>query len=346
MHKNLGDIKAIETIGGIDPAAIPEAILQSPTPIVLKQLVRDWPLVNAARQSDTAVVEHLLQCYHGAPVTLLTAPASARGRFTYNEVLDGFNFVRSSAILSDITGQLLQAQAQAQDQAQDNADALYVGSTTVDLCLPGLRDQNDLAINHLEPLVSIWLGGRSVIAAHFDFPANIACVVAGRRRFTLFPPEQVSNLYIGPLEWTPAGQPVSLVDMTKPDLTRFPKFRDALAKAQVAELNAGDALLIPSMWWHHVEALDAFNVLINYWWRDRSSTIDSPMTALLHATVAINALPAEQKAHWQALFEHFIFHSSSASIAHIPADKRGVLDPQDETAARRMRAYLFNAMKR
>ena len=57
----------------------------------------------------------------------------------------------------------------------------------------------------------IWLGNRSEVSAHFDLSDNIACVVAGRRRFTLFPPDQVANLYVGPLDHTMAGQPASMV---------------------------------------------------------------------------------------------------------------------------------------
>ena len=65
---------------------------------------------------------------------------------------------------------------------------------------------------------------------------------------------------------TPAGQPVSLVDPAAPDLARFPRFVDAWARAQVAELGPGDAVLIPSLWWHAIDALDGVNVLVNYWW--------------------------------------------------------------------------------
>ncbi|MFX7984900.1 cupin-like domain-containing protein, partial [Acinetobacter baumannii] len=88
-------------------------------------------------------------------------------------------------------------------------------------------------------------------------------VAAGRRRFTVFPPEQLPNLYLGPLDPTPAGQPVSLVDFHQPDFERFPRFRDALAAGEAAELAPGDAVYIPSMWFHHVEGLAPVNLLIN-----------------------------------------------------------------------------------
>ena len=114
---------------------------------------------------------------------------------------------------------------------------LDVGSTTVDTCLPGFRGENDLGFGERQPLVSIWLGNRTRIAAHHDLPDNIACVVVGHRRFTLFPPEQLENLYIGPLDFTPAGQAISMVDFAKPDLQRFPKFAEAARHAHVAELS-------------------------------------------------------------------------------------------------------------
>lgn len=91
----------------------------------------------------------------------------------------------------------------------------------------------------------------------------------GRRRFTLFPPEQIANLYIGPIGHAPTGTPISLVSFREPDFERFPRFREALAAAHVAELEPGDALFIPTLWWHHVESLDKHNVLVNYCGRER-----------------------------------------------------------------------------
>lgn len=121
-----------------------------------------------------------------------------------------------------------------------------MASTTLDSFLPGFRQHNPLALGVEEPLASIWIGNRSRIAAHHDVPDNLACVAAGRRRVTLFPPDQIGNLYVGPLDFTPAGQAVSLVDFAEPDLDRFPRFARAMASAQVAELGPGDAVFIPS----------------------------------------------------------------------------------------------------
>src|SRR6185436_21088699 len=121
-------------------------------------------------------------------------------------------------------------------EQSEKPPAIYVGSTTIDTCLPGFRGENDLAMGERAPLASIWIGNRTRIAAHHDLPDNVACVVVGHRRFTLFPPEQLVNLYIGPLDFTPAGQAISLVDFHAPDAAKFPRFEEALRHACVAEL--------------------------------------------------------------------------------------------------------------
>ncbi|AGH44341.1 cupin-like domain-containing protein [Paraglaciecola psychrophila] len=84
------------------------------------------------------------------------------------------------------------------------------------------------------------------VAPHFDEASNIAVVAAGKRRFTFFPPEQIKNLYIGPLDFTPSGQPISLVNLRDPDLKRFPRYEEAYKNAMSVELNPGDAIYIPS----------------------------------------------------------------------------------------------------
>jgi hypothetical protein len=184
------------------------------------------------------------------------------------------------------------------------------------------------------------------VAAHNDVPDNLACVAVGRRRFTLFPRDQFRNLYLGPVDNTPAGRAVSMVDFHAPDPLRHPRFGDALAHARVAELGPGDALHIPSLWWHQVEGLDPFNVLVNYWWRDSPRWLGAPQDALNHAMLAIRDLPADQKKHWRDMFDHYVFQNSEATVAHIPENARSVLAPLTADTAGRLRAYLLRQLSR
>ena len=45
----------------------------------------------------------------------------------------------------------------------------------------------------------------------------------------------------------------------------------------------GDAIYIPPLWWHHVESLGQFNVLVNYWYRTGPDTAAAGR-AVLRAT--------------------------------------------------------------
>ncbi len=306
---------------------LPDEILSATTPLVLRGLVADWPLVTAARASAPAADAYLRRFYQGATVLASHAPPETRGRIFYNDELSGLNF-QSQMVRFD---QVLNALAAHLDHPAP--PTLYVGSTTIDTCLPGLRAENDINFGDRDPLASIWIGNRTIIPAHYDLPDNLACVAAGRRRFTLFPPEQLRNLYVGPLDFTPAGQSVSLVDLHQPDFARFPRFAAALAQAQSAELEAGDAVFIPSMWWHHVEGLTPFNILVNYWWRQSPDWMDTPFNALLLALMSARDLPPAQRTAWQELFRHQVFDRDSDAA------------PLDADGARALRAQLLQKLK-
>ena len=338
----------VQTLCGIKPDNIPDEVLNADRPIVLKGLVADWPAVKAAQAGKAAAIAYMREHCKNQQVMVFKAAAEARGRFFYNNDLSGFNFERLSASLDHMLSQF-----EALGDKEDDP-ACYIGSTSVDSCCPDFRKQNDLVLgsaasanNHgAGPLVSVWMGNQTRIAAHFDSPNNIACVTAGRRRFTLFAPEQLVNLYVGPLDFTPAGQAISLVDFHKPDFDRYPRFKEALKVAQVVELDAGDAIYIPSMWWHHVEALEAFNVLINYWWQAASVADNhqglktAPMDTMIHALLGIKKLPIEQRRAWQGLFNHYIFEQTPDLLSHIPDKAQGVLGEIDDATAKQLLAML------
>ena len=330
----------VAELRGVGPDALTARILESTQPLILRGLVDRWPLVRAARTSQQAADAYLRRFYQGANVVAMLGRPEIDGRFFYNEDLSGFNFFPANVRLDGVLEEL-------EDHRNDERPpAIYVGSTAIDTCLPGFRAENDVDLQGRDALASIWIGNRTRIAAHYDLPDNLACVAAGRRRFTLFPPEQVANLYVGPLDFTPAGQAISLVDFRQPDLARFPRFAEAQKHGQLAELEAGDALFIPSTWWHHVEALDRFNVLVNYWWRQSPGYMDTPTNALMHAIMTVRDLPPAQRDAWRALFDHYVFDQNEATAAHIPPAARRVLAPLDADATRALRAQLLKRMNR
>lgn len=325
----------VATLSGVTADSISTALLNSPQPLYLPGFAAHWPAVGAAKQSEAGVADYLLSHYSGEPLTAFISDAKNGGRVFYNADFSGFNFKPVHAKLEQLLA------------SPPGAAHWYVGATFVPRWFPNwLQQQKVPALTQYanDALVSLWIGNQSRVAAHADLPQNLAVVVAGRRRFTLFPPEQLANLYIGPLDASPAGRAISMVDFAKPDLTQFPKFAQAMAHAQVIELEPGDALIIPSMWWHHVEALSGLNVLMNFWWRDNPAYIPSPEQALKLAMLSINALPAEQKAAWRAHFEHYVFGEGSAE--HIPEHLRGLQGPLTEPVARKVRAELLNKLNR
>lgn len=319
---------------------IPPEVLNATEPVVLRGLVAAWPAVRESAAGPAAGIGYLRCFYRDATVGAWLGPPEIQGRFFYNQDFSGFNFqsqrMRLDAVLSLLEQHLVDAQP----------PAFYVGSTSVEPCLPGFLAENDVPLGERQALASVWIGNRTRVAAHHDLPDNLACVVAGRRRFTLFPPEEVANLYVGPLDLTPAGQAISLVDFAQPDLQRFPRFATALAHARSAELAPGDAIFIPSMWWHHVEALDAFNVLVNHWWRQSPPHMDTPAHALMLALMSVRDLPAAQRQAWQHLFEHYVFAADANTSAHIPEAARGSLSPLTADAMRQMRARLLRSLNR
>lgn len=338
--------KRTRVLEGFQPDTIPYAELMAASePVILKGAAGTWALVEAGLESDESAIDYLKSFYNGKTVGTFVGPPEIRGRFFYNEDITGLNFETHRMHLD----QVLDSIKHHFDDA--HPPVFYITSTTLDACLPGLREENDLVFNDPmfvdnKPLTSIWIGNPTVVCAHYDAPNNIACCVTGHRRFTLFPPSQIANLYPGPLEPTPGGQAISMVDFENPDFDKYPRFKDALENAQVADLEPGDILFYPSMWWHQVEATQPFNVLINYWWNTSPKYMGTPMNVLKHALLSIRDRPQHEKDAWREVFDYYIFGSSAHAGEHLPEHALGELAPLDEMKARQLRAFLINRLNR
>ncbi len=328
------------------PADIPfDAILAGQTPMVFKGLARDWPLIQAGLNGAQAARDYLRAYDEGGRVVGYLGDPAIRGRFFYDETRTGLNFKAERAPLGAFLDRLEAV------EGQEHAPSTYVGSADLDAYFPRLKAENDLGLGpevfgSQPPMAGIWIGNRTVAAAHYDMSNNIAVCAVGRRRFTLFPPDQIANLYPGPLEPTPGGQVVSMVDFENPDLDAHPGFREAQAAAQVAELEPGDVLVYPALWWHQVEALAPFNVLVNYWWNAAPAFADTPANTLLHGLLSLRDRPAFEKQGWKALFDYYLFGPADRAGAHLPEAARGPLAPLDDLKARRLRAVLLDRLNR
>lgn len=315
-------------------------IVPAQQPVVMRGLTAEWPLVKAGMQSAQSLATYIRRFDRGGELPAMLAPPSANGRFFYNADLSDFNFQATATRLGPALDFIL---AQSSD---DPAPAFAVQSAPVRSALPGFEAENALPL--LSPAVEprIWIGNKAIVAAHHDQSENIACVGAGRRRFTLFPPDQVAGLYPGPFERTPAGAIISMVDFDAPDLARFPRFGEAMAHAQVAELAPGDAIYIPYMWWHHVASLDRLNLLVNYWWSPPNQERGEARDAFLHALLALRALSPEHRQAWRALFDHFVFEDDGPAGAHLPPARLGILGRLDPELLRELKASLARAVSR
>jgi hypothetical protein len=333
--------RAIPEWHNVDAAMFRDQIMPQYRPAVLRGAVRHWPAVAKALQSPQTVCAYLKGFDTGVDVNAIMTPPAARGHVGYSDDLRGFSFVRNRLPLSAVIDQLQRY------LGAEHAPSLAVQSAMMSESIPGFLAENRLALLDDSVLPRIWLGNRITVPAHFDEAHNIACCVSGRRRFTLFPPEQVGNLYVGPLDFTPAGAPVSLASAAQPDLDRYPRYREALAASLVAELEPGDAIYMPAIWWHQVESIGALNILVNYWWGGPTSATDrsaSPSTSLMHSLLTIGQLDPAMKQAWKAVFNHFLFNDADPA-AHLPPGRRGILGQLSEDEIRKVKDALIVQLK-
>jgi hypothetical protein len=325
-------MNSVEVIQGVSADVFHREIRAEGKPVVLKGQVRDWPVVAAAAKGSRVLADYLADFAVADSIHYADAEPIIEGRFHYRDDLRDMNFAKHATPLIEFVNRLIA------ESASTRAPALAAQGLDISRCLPGFEIDNRLSLLGRDVGPRAWIGNAAKVATHNDPLENVACVVAGHRRFTLFPPDQLANLYIGPFHLTPAGTPISMVHVTKPDLDRYPRFATAMAAAQVAELEPGDALYIPYQWYHHVEAIGAVTMLVNYWWNDAPAIGGSPWDAMLHGMMALRNLPDDQRQAWRAAFDHYVFLMEGDPGAHLPEHARGVLaatSPADLVEMRR-----------
>ena len=316
----------------VGPERFSNEVLPLMQPAVLRGAATDWPLVQHALASPQSLVDYLIGFDTGELITAAIVPPEEHGRMAYRSDLKELNHRPSTEKLPNVLRGLI--------KLMDAPDppGVSIGGLNAETALPGLAEQNRSDLVPEDALAHLWIGNRVTVSPHFDAADNLAFVVAGRRRFTLFPPDQVSNLYIGPFDLTPAGVPIGIVPLEEPDLARYPRYRQALAAAQVAELEPGDGIYIPYLWWHGVQSLERFNMLANYWWHRDEVAAAQPYGRLLRLSYELfRDLPPEHRRAWRTLFDHWVFEADGDPASHLP--------PAQRSARRRIDAAAIDKFK-
>ena len=335
-----GQVAAVEGAIDHDPASFEREVMAAGQPVVMRGLCAHWPAVAAANRSPEALRGELARHATARQGQAFKGRRDIGGRYFYKgEALDGFNFERVNLTVLEAFDEIL---ASASDPARDT---FYMGSLAADIFLPGFA--RDHTVPMLAPRVvpRLWIGNASNVSCHYDSTDNIACVVAGRRRFTLYPPDTIGDLYVGPIDNTMAGQPVSMAAAAQPGDPRFPRFAAAQKRALTVDLAPGDALYLPKLWWHQVEATGPFNALVNYWWDGFASGPDNPQIAMMLAMIAIADRPPAERAAWRAYFDHYVFRLDGHPLAHLPASQHGMLGPLAGGLYGRIRAMLMQMLR-
>jgi Cupin-like domain len=308
----------------VDLGTLRDEIIPRDKPALLKGFVAQWPIVRAAAQSPEALLEYVRARDSGQPIRIMVGRPEIKGVYFYRDDMTGLNFDYQDQPLHAALASILACRSLA------DPPAIYTGARAVERYFPQIGRENGLGMlgeMGKSAWSYVWVGNAVTAATHYDNMEGINCAVTGRKRFTFFPPEQLANLYVGPLELSPGGQPTSMVRVAAPDLERYPRFAQALAAAETADLEPGDAIFIPSLWWHNVQALEPVNFSLNFWWCEPADFAAEPFGALVHSLLALRQLPPGRREVWRMMFDHYVFQTGGDPVPYLPPDKRGMLGP-------------------
>ncbi len=322
----------------VDLKTLRGEIIPRDRPAVMKGLVEHWPIVRASVQSPQALFDYVRARDLGHPIRIMLGQPDIKGVYFYRDDMSGLNFEYAYQPLHVTLASILAC------ANQPNPPAIYTGATSAAENCPQIARENTLDILDKPAKPRLWLGNAVTAATHYDNMDGINCMVAGRKRFTFFPPDQLPNLYIGPLDLAPGGQPTSLVRVSAPDLERYPRFAQALAVAETVDVEPGDAVFIPNLWWHNVESLDPVNLSVNYWWFDGTQGGAEPFAALAHGLLAIAPLPASRRELWRKMFDHYVFRTNGDPVPYLPPERRGMLGSLFPALEDYMRTQLIRSL--
>jgi len=234
------EMKPVERIGARDEDEFVHSYIGSSRPVILTGVMEDWP----ARRRWS--LDWLASEFGDRDITVGETEGG------HLVVSRSSGVVQREMMLGDFIDRLRAG------------DPGYYLLSSLDERLPELLD--DLRFDTLVAKASwrslrMWIGGPDTRAAlHHDLPENFLAQVTGRKRIILIDRRHGRNVYRnGPLHGAPN---FCAVDAEDPDYARFPRFRQV--ESITVDLEPGEILYIPRLWWHQVRSLD-LSISVNQW---------------------------------------------------------------------------------
>ena len=303
----------IKETGPVDGETFLREIATRYEPVVLRDQIAHWPAVEAGKRGARSIVDYVTTFGGGTPLEVVVGRPEIAGRFLLQRRHERLQFRPPEGEPAPVDAPVAGARPTRTPTSSRRSTPTRRGrriifragrTRTASTCRstrrPGCgsatrRRSRPITIRH--PISRAWWrgGGGSRCFRRSN------CRTCTSARWTIRSPVPRS----------------SMVDPCAPDLDRYPRFSTAWAAAQTAELGPGDAIFIPSIWWHHVQALDTINLLVNYWWTQAG--IPAPFLALVHAMMAVRDLAPGEREAWRSWFDHLVFDDAAPHAGdHLP----------------------------
>lgn len=221
------DLTPTERIQTVDKEEFLSRYKKPKKPVVIEQLTKDWPACEKWNVEYIKKIagENVVPLYDSKPSTDRKhqhAPATRMKIKNYLDLLrQGENDLRMFFynILREVP------------------------ELTEDFSYP------EIGLKFFKKLPVLFFGGKGAkVQMHYDIDlADIMlCHFGGKKRVYLFSPEQTKYIYRVPFSFSSLFD----IDYENPDYEKYPALKNL--KGEIAELDHGDVLYIPSGYWHYI----------------------------------------------------------------------------------------------
>lgn len=221
------DLKPVQRLKSVDKKAFIEGFKKPGHPVVVEQLTANWPACEkwSVDYLKQTVGDHIVPLYDSRRSYGRKHQHAASTEMRLDEYMD-----------------LLQA-------GENNLRMFFYD---IMAHAPELKKDfrwPDIGLTLFKRLPVLFVGGAGAkVQMHTDI--DLADILlshfGGKKRVVMFPPDQTKYMYRVPYSFSSLAD----IDYDNPDFEQFPALKNL--SGEVAALNHGDVLYIPSGWWHYV----------------------------------------------------------------------------------------------